>query len=245
MSPDVVAAPSGGTSTSRVRIVVADDQPLMRRAIAELVDSEPDFELAGQAANGAEAVRLVRDTGADVLLCDLDMPVVSGIDAIAELSAQGAVRCVALTTFSSMDLVLAALRAGASGYLVKDATADEIVSAVRQVCEDSMAISPSVVKLLADHVTRTPPAPVPRPAHGAPELSEREDQVLQLLAGGLSNREIGAELHLSEGAVKLHLGRACDRLGARDRVQLLVRAVELGLVTPSLLKPDTAMDRYR
>lgn len=232
-------------STQAVRVVVADDQPLMRRAIAELVDSEPDLELVGQASNGAEAVRTVRETGAEILLCDLDMPVLSGVEAIRELSATGEVRCIALTTFSSTDLVLAALRAGASGYLVKDATPEEIVDAVRQVREDSMVISPSVVKLLAAHVTAMPVAPSTEPAPDAPELSEREHQVLQLLAGGLSNREIGAELHLSEGAVKLHLGRACDRLGARDRVQLLVRAVELELVTPSLLKPETAMDRYR
>ncbi|MBD8063582.1 response regulator [Oceanitalea stevensii] len=232
-------------STPAVRVVVADDQPLMRRAIGELVESEADLELVGQASNGAEAVRIVRETGADILLCDLDMPVMSGVEAIAELSATGEVRSIALTTFSSMDLVLAALRAGASGYLVKDATPEEIVDAVRQVREDSMVLSPSVVKLLAAHVTTLPAAAAPQPAPDAPELSEREHQVLQLLAGGLSNREIGAELHLSEGAVKLHLGRACDRLGARDRVQLLVRAVELGLVTPSLLKPETAMDRYR
>ncbi|WP_454085902.1 response regulator [Georgenia sp. Marseille-Q6866] len=232
-------------STPAVRVVVADDQPLMRRAIGELVESEADLELVGQASNGAEAVQIVRESGADILLCDLDMPVMSGVEAIGELSTGGEVRSIALTTFSSMDLVLAALRAGASGYLVKDATPEEIVDAVRQVREDSMVLSPSVVKLLAAHVTTLPATATPQPAPDAPELSEREYQVLQLLAGGLSNREIGAELHLSEGAVKLHLGRACDRLGARDRVQLLVRAVELGLVTPSLLKPETAMDRYR
>src|SRR5690606_24496922 len=134
--------------------------------------------------------------------------------------AEGAVKCVALTTFSSMDWILAALRAGASGYLVKDADPDDIVDAVRRVLDDSMVVSPSVVRLLADQVAGMP-QPVPaQPAGDAPELSEREHQVVELLAGGLSNREIAAELHLSEGAIKMHLGRACDRLGARDRVQL-------------------------
>ncbi|WP_016998092.1 response regulator transcription factor [Kocuria atrinae] len=120
-----------------------------------------------------------------------------------------------------------------------------IVDAVRDVMNDTMVLSPSVVELLADQVTQSPTTRSPAASAEAPDLTEREQQVVELIAGGLNNKEIAQELHLSEGAGKLHVGKACDRLGARDRVQLLVRAVECGLVTPSLLRPETARDRYR
>lgn len=233
------------SADDRVRIVVADDQPLMRRAIADLVHDEPCLELVGEAANGEEAVQQAQSAQADLVLMDLDMPVMSGVDAIAALTDQTNIRAMALTTFSSMDWVLAALRAGASGYLVKDSAPDMIVQAVQQVMEDTMALSPSVVSLLSRQVLEMPERAVRTHDGEAPQLTEREQQVLDLLAGGLSNREIAQELFLSEGSVKLHMGKACDKLGARDRVQLLVRAVELGLVRPALLKPETAGDRYR
>lgn len=227
------------------RLVIADDQPLMRRALCDFFEDEPGFEVIGQANNGTEAIELGRSLQPDAILMDLDMPEVSGVEAIEQLTAETQVRCIALTTFSSMDWVLAALRAGASGYLVKDAAPEMIVDAVRDVMNDTMVLSPSVVELLADQVTQSPTTRSPAASAEAPDLTEREQQVVELIAGGLNNKEIAQELHLSEGAVKLHVGKACDRLGARDRVQLLVRAVECGLVTPSLLRPETARDRYR
>ena len=232
-------------SAQPIRVVVADDQPLMRRALCDFFEEQEDFEVLGQANNGVEAVELATTLSPDVVLMDLDMPELSGVDAIMELRSQRQVRCLALTTFSSMDWVLAALRAGASGYLVKDAAPDMIVNAVRDVMNDTMVLSPSVVELLADQVTNMPDAQLRIGTADAPDLTEREQQVIDLIAGGLNNKEIAQELHLSEGAVKLHVGKACDRLGARDRVQLLVRAVELGLVAPSLLRPETARDRFR
>lgn len=228
-----------------IRLVVADDQPLMRRALCDFFEDEPGFEVLGQANNGSEAIEMGRSLHPDAILMDLDMPEVSGVEAIQQLTADTDIRCIALTTFSSMDWVLAALRAGASGYLVKDAAPEMIVDAVRDVVNDTMALSPSVVELLAEQVTQLPAGHSPAPSAEAPDLTEREQQVVDLIAGGLNNKEIAQELHLSEGAVKLHVGKACDRLGARDRVQLLVRAVELGLVAPSLMRPETARDRFR
>lgn len=228
-----------------IRLVVADDQPLMRRALCDFFEDEPGFEVLGQANNGSEAIEMGRSLHPDAILMDLDMPEVSGVEAIQQLTADTDIRCIALTTFSSMEWVLAALRAGASGYLVKDAAPEMIVDAVRDVVNDTMALSPSVVELLAEQVTQLPAAHSPAPSAEAPDLTEREQQVVDLIAGGLNNKEIAQELHLSEGAVKLHVGKACDRLGARDRVQLLVRAVELGLVAPSLMRPETARDRFR
>lgn len=232
-------------SAAVIRLVVADDQPLMRRALCDFFEDEPGFEVLGQANNGSEAIEMGRSLHPDAILMDLDMPEVSGVEAIQQLTADTDIRCIALTTFSSMEWVLAALRAGASGYLVKDAAPEMIVDAVRDVVNDTMALSPSVVELLAEQVTQLPAAHPPAPSAEAPDLTEREQQVVDLIAGGLNNKEIAQELHLSEGAVKLHVGKACDRLGARDRVQLLVRAVELGLVAPSLMRPETARDRFR
>lgn len=258
------------TAATTARVVVADDQPLMRRAMAELLDSEPGFEVVGQAADGAEALELVRELEPDLLLCDLQMPQVTGVEVIRELSGTSTVRCLALTTFTTSEWVLAALRAGASGYLIKDASPEEVINAVHAVLADTMIVSPAVVSLLVEHVntvsgtgastaTPTPTGPGQTepepdvPGETAPsdddapdlQLSPRESEVLELLAGGLNNREIADELFLSEGSVKMHIGKACDRLQARDRVQLLVRAVEFGLVSPALLRPETAQDRFR
>lgn len=230
-----------------VRIVVADDHPLMLRAISEMVNDAEGLTVVGTAGNGAEAVRLVRELGPELLMTDLDMPERSGVEAIQEVAGEGLARCLALTTFSALNWVVEALRAGASGYLLKDSAPEEIIGAVRQVLDDDMVLAPPVVRLLARQVTSGPSRgnDAGSVLASVPEISQREREVVELLAGGLNNKEIAAELFLSEGAVKLHLGKACERLGARDRVQLLVRAVELGLVTPSLLRPETAQDRFR
>ena len=226
------------------RVLVVDDQPLMRKAIADFFADEPGFEVVGVARDGVEAVEVVAQLRPDVVLMDLDMHRMNGTDATRAIVDSGVpTKVVALTTFSVLEWVIEALRAGASGYLVKDADPADLVDAVRGVLDDTVVMSPRITALLVDSVVARPPAPAP--ADAPVSLTEREREVIDLLAGGLNNREMADELHLSEGAVKLHLSKACDRLGARDRVQLLVRAVELGLVDPSLRYPDTAVDRYR
>lgn len=228
------------------RLVVADDQPLMRRAIAAFFEAEPGYEVVGTAQNGRDAVRVVAELRPDLILMDLDMPEMTGVEATAAIVHGGAAtKVLVLTTFSIMEWIAPALRAGASGYLVKDAAPDELVNAVARVLADETVLSPAVTRLLVQEVTSVPSAQDDRtPTPPVSELTDRELQVVELLAGGLSNKEIAQELHLSLGSVKLHIGKASDRLGARDRVQLLVRAIELGLVQPSLLRPETAWDRY-
>lgn len=228
-----------------VSLVVADDQPLMRQALADFFGAEPGFVVLGTASDGIEAVQLVREVRPDVILMDLQMPRMDGVEATAEITKAGLpTKVIVVTTFAVTEKVVAALRAGASGYLLKDAAPDEIALAVRQVMRDQTVVSPAVTELLVSEVTASNGPTTRSPDPQAPRLSQREGQVLELLAGGLSNKEIATDLHLSEGSVKLHLGKACDRLGARDRVQLLVKAVELGLVEPSLKMPETAWERY-
>ncbi|MGB5952875.1 MAG: response regulator transcription factor [Ornithinimicrobium sp.] len=231
-----------------VRIVVADDQPLMRQAVSSFFDAEPGHTVIGTAQNGREAVRVVAELRPDLVLMDLDMPEMNGVEATAAIvAAGGRTKVVVLTTFSIMDWIAPALRAGASGYLVKDAAPDELVNAVQRVMADETVLAPAVTQLLvaevADSAAAERASVSVRPPLG--DLTERESQVVNLLAGGLSNKEIAEEMHLSLGSVKLHIGKASDRLGARDRVQLLVRAIELDLVRPTLLRPETAWDRYR
>ncbi|MGB3184461.1 MAG: response regulator transcription factor [Ornithinimicrobium sp.] len=236
-APDPIAA--------TIQLVVADDQPLMRQAITAFFNAEPGYEVVGTARNGREAVHVVAELQPDLILMDLDMPQMTGVEATAAIvAAGGPTKVVVLTTFSIMEWVAPALRAGASGYLVKDAAPDELVDAAYRVMANETVLSPAVTRLLVDDFAT--PDTRRHPPVAAPEvhLTEREMHVVQLLAGGLSNKEIAEELHLSLGSVKLHMSKASDRLGARDRVQLLVRAMELGLVQPSLLRPETAWDRY-
>lgn len=217
-----------------IRVVVADDQPLMLRALAELIERAPQMEVVGRASNGVEALEQVQATKPDVVLTDLDMPERNGVELIEDLQAYPAIKTLALTTFSSTDWVIAALQAGASGYLVKDAAPDEIVDAIRQVLTNTMVVSPAVVKLLSQHVVNQHDGSANQPPGGVPELNHREQAVVELLATGMSNREIAEELFISEGSVKLQLRNACQKLHVRDRVQLLVRAVEWGIVSPRL-----------
>lgn len=232
-------------TAATVSLVVADDQPLMRQALADFFVAEPGFEVLGTASDGLEAMQAVRNLRPDVVLMDLQMPRMDGVEATAAITKeQLPTKVVVVTTFSVTEKVIAALRAGASGYLLKDAAPDEIASSVRRVMDDQTVVSPEVTQLLVSEVTAGTVQTTRRPHPEAPRLSEREGQVVELLAGGMNNKEIAAELQLSEASIKLHLGKACDRLGARDRVQLLVKAVELRLVEPSLKMPETAWDRY-
>lgn len=221
-------------SSNQIRVVVVDDQPLMLRAISELIEQDQHLRVVGRAQNGREGLEAIHETYPDVVLTDLDMPVMNGVDLIAALQDGSSPKTVALTTFATTDWVVAALRAGASGYLVKDAVPDEIVNAVRQILDNTMIVSPAVVELLSRYVVDFPFPASHISQDAIPQLSDREKAIIELLATGMSNREIAENMYLSEGSIKLHLSKVCEKFRVRDRVQLLVRAIELGIAYPRL-----------
>lgn len=210
-----------------ISIVVADDQELVRDGLAAILESEDDFTVIGTAADGAEAIRLVRRLEPDVVLMDIRMPDVDGIEATRHLVSAGvATRIVVLTTFAADEHVLAALRAGASGFLLKDAPRASILAAVRSVAAGDVTLEDSVLKrLVAEHLNR----PTMVPAQGLQRLTSREKEVLHLVALGRTNAEIASALFVSETTIKTHVGRTLAKLGARDRVQLVVIAHRSGL----------------
>jgi DNA-binding NarL/FixJ family response regulator len=212
-----------------ISIVVADDQELVRDGLAAILGSEPDFEVVGTAADGAEAVGLVLSLQPDVVLMDIRMPEVDGIEATRRLaSAEVATRILVLTTFAADEYVLQALHAGASGFLLKDAPRASLLAGVRAVAAGDVTIEDSVLKrLVADHLDR---APVRQAPPGFERLTARERQVLQLVAQGRTNEEIARTLFVSETTVKTHVARTLAKLGARDRVQLVVLAHSSGLL---------------
>jgi DNA-binding NarL/FixJ family response regulator len=216
-----------------VRIVVADDHELVRNAFASLLDSQPDFAVVATAADGEAAVRACRETAPDVVLMDVRMPTLDGIEATRRLlSAPGpAPRVLMLTTFDLDEHVYDALTAGASGFLLKDVTAERLFDAVRIVASGEGLLAPTVTRRLIAEFARLRPRTRPRdPAFDA--LTPRETEVLRLLAGGLSNPEIAARLVVSEETVKTHVSRVLAKLGLRDRTQAVVAAYEHGLIIP-------------
>jgi len=210
-----------------VRVLLVDDQALFREALAVLLDVRTDISVVGEAANGAEALRLAASLRPDVVLMDLRMPVLDGIAATRRLRLElPSVRVIALTTFDEDDEVFAALRAGAVGYLLKDVSSERLVEAILAAARDESVLQPSVAaKVLA----RFAALPDSSPPLAAP-LSERELAVVRLLAQGHSNREIAAALFLAEGTVKNHVTSVLAKLGARDRTQAALRARSLGLL---------------
>lgn len=212
-----------------IRIVVADDQELVRDGLAAILDSEADFAVVGIAADGAEAVGLVLSLQPDVVLMDIRMPEVDGIQATRRLvSANVATRILVLTTFAADEYVLQALQAGASGFLLKDAPRASLLAGVRAVAAGDVTLEDSVLKrLVADHLDRSPVLPAPP---GFERLTAREKEVLQLVARGRRNDEIARTLFVSETTVKTHVARTLVKLGARDRVHLVVLAHRSGLV---------------
>jgi DNA-binding NarL/FixJ family response regulator len=212
-----------------LEVVVADDQALVRAGFCRLVDSEADMHVAGEAGNGDEAVALVRRATPDVALLDIRMPVMDGIEATRRIVATTSTRVVILTLFDLDDYVYAALRAGASGFLLKDAPADQMLSAIRVAAAGDALIAPSVTRRLLDEFARLGQG---RVLPGVGDLTERERQVLVLMASGLSNAEIALRMFLGEATVKTHVGRVLAKLGVRDRVQAVVVAYESGLVRP-------------
>jgi DNA-binding NarL/FixJ family response regulator len=212
---------------------IADDQAMVRQGFGALLSAQPDISVVGDAANGRDAVRQVASLAPDVVLMDVRMPELNGLDAAREILARDTgTKVLMLTTFDIDDYVYAALRAGASGFLLKDAPADELVRAVRVVVAGDALLAPSITRrMIADLVSRR--AAPRRSADELARLTPRETEVLELLARGMSNAEIAAVLFVSEETVKTHVGKVFAKLGLRDRAQAVVMAYETGLVSPS------------
>jgi DNA-binding NarL/FixJ family response regulator len=215
-----------------IKLIVADDHALARGGLRAMLGAEEDLEVVGEAADGGEAVDLALELRPDVVVMDIRMPKVDGIEATRRLRAHnGAPNVLVLTTFDLDEYVYEALRAGAGGFMLKDAAPSQLAEAVRTVAAGEALLAPAVTRRLVERFVRRPPADrVAEQRFG--ELTERELEVLKLIARGLSNAEIGAELFLSEATVKTHVTRILGKLGLRDRVQAVVLAYESGLIEP-------------
>jgi DNA-binding NarL/FixJ family response regulator len=222
-----------------VRIVVADDHQVVRSGFAGLLGTQPDFTVVGTAEDGAEAVRVCKETSPDVVLMDVRMPGTDGIEATRQLTSPGSdrPRIVILTTFDLDEYVYDALRAGASGFLLKDVTAEQLFHAVRVIAAGEALLAPTVTRRLISEFARQRPRTDSSHAAGLATLTPRETQVLRLVAEGLSNPEIAARLVLTEQTVKTHVSRVLAKLGLRDRTQAVVTAYETGLVVPGSREP--------
>jgi DNA-binding NarL/FixJ family response regulator len=214
-----------------ITVLIADDDPLVRRALTVFLSAADGISVLGEASNGAEAIDSARRLHPDVALVDIQMPGLDGIDATAGIALQpSSTKVIAITTFGTLNAIMPMLRAGASGYLLKDTEPEDIVAAVRDVHAGVNVLSPRVTAKLIDSV-RSSALPSVELLRGHEMLSTRENEVVQQLALGLSNAEIAAVMHVSEGTVKAHLGSIIMKWGVRDRVQVLIRAVRAGLVT--------------
>jgi DNA-binding NarL/FixJ family response regulator len=210
------------------RVVLADDQPLIRAGLRVLLADTPDLELVGEAGTGAQAVQLVRELHPEVVVMDIRMPGMDGIEATQMITHEDETsRVVILTTFDDDDHVYAALRAGASGFLVKDMALEDILTGIRVVAAGDALIAPSVTRRLIKEFAGRPTPVARRPAEG---ITDREREVLTLVGRGLSNSEIAAELFISVATAKAHVARLFTKLSARDRVHLVILAYESGLV---------------
>ena len=216
-----------------IRILLADDQTLVRAGLRSILDGEDGIEVAGEAADGAEAVRLARQLRPDVVLMDIRMPGLDGLAATREIAAGTDVRVIILTTFDLDDYVYGALRAGASGFLVKDTEPAELIHGVRVVARGDALIAPSITRRLIAEFTARAAHPDPGPRLRA--LTGREREVMALVAAGLSNDEIAARLVLSPATAKTHVSRIMTKTGVRDRAQLVILAYESGLTVPGWL----------
>jgi DNA-binding NarL/FixJ family response regulator len=222
------------TDSTAIRVLIADDQALVRGGLKMLVDSASDLVVVGEAANGAEALAAARDLRPDVVLMDIRMPLMDGIEATRALGADAAtadVRVLVLTTFDLDEYVFQALRAGASGFLLKDTDPETLLDAVRVVASGEALLAPGVTRRLIAEFARQPETRTVE-ASGLEQLTERELEVLALVGRGLSNAEIGSALFISPATAKTHVSHVMLKLGARDRAQLVVVAYESGLVAP-------------
>jgi DNA-binding NarL/FixJ family response regulator len=213
-----------------IRVLVVDDQALLRTAFSSLIDAEDDLEVVGEAAEGRQAVELAASLAPDVVVMDVRMPVMDGIEATRQITTAQGARVLILTTFDLDEYVFEALRAGASGFVLKSRPLEELLTAIRTVAAGEALLAPSVTRRLIAHFAAGAQAPRPGP-RGLEELTEREREVLALVARGLSNAELAELLYVSLPTVKTHVSRILTKLGARDRTQLVVLAYESGLVT--------------
>jgi DNA-binding NarL/FixJ family response regulator len=219
-------------SEPRIRVLVVDDDDLMRAGLRMVLSSDETLELVGEAADGREAIAQARRSAPDVVLMDVRMPGVDGIEATGELlAALPRARVVILTTFEDDDYVFGALAAGASGFLLKRTRPEDLIAAIHTVAEGDALLSPAVTRTVIDRMARQPTPAEPN-ASRLGELTPREREVLELVARGLSNREIAAELVIEESTVKTHVRRVLMKLRLRDRVQAVIAAYESGLVRP-------------
>jgi len=219
-----------------VRVLLADDQALLREGLRMMIDSQPDLQVVGEAADGGEAVTLASRLEPHVVVMDIRMPVMDGVEATRRICAarSGSVtpKVVVLTTFDLDEYVVAALQAGASGFLLKDSPPADILAGIRVVHAGDALLAPSVTRRLLERFAGKPEITNLAPPPGLGTLTDREREVMALVVRGLSNAEIRKQLFLSEPTVKTHVGRILMKLGVRDRVQLVVLAYERGLVTP-------------
>jgi DNA-binding NarL/FixJ family response regulator len=228
------------TGNEPITVLLADDQPLLRMGFRLILEGEDDLHIVGEASDGADAVRQVRELNPDVVLMDVRMPVLDGIEATRAITASGsAARIIILTTFDVDEYAFAGLQAGASAFLLKDVAPSELIHAVRVVASGDAVVAPRVTQRLLETYVRGAARPAPAAAHRDPlleELTPRETEMLEAMAEGLSNAEIAHRYFLSEATVKTHVRRILTKLHLRDRVQAVVYAYETGLVVPS--NPD-------
>jgi DNA-binding NarL/FixJ family response regulator len=215
---------------SRLRVVIADDQPMMRAGFKAVLEATGNIEVVAEAENGEEAVRAARKHSPDVVLIDIRMPEMDGIEATRRMPGQ---RVLILTTFGLDEYIIDALRAGASGFLLKDAPSQEVIDAVRAVAAGDAVLSPAITRQLLDQVGRRLPAPVSRTPDAVAALTEREREVLRMMAGGMTNAEIAEALVVSEATVKSHVSNLLGKLGLRGRVQAVIFAYESRLIAPA------------
>jgi DNA-binding NarL/FixJ family response regulator len=217
-----------------LRVVIADDQPMMRAGFKAVLEATGNIEVVAEASNGLEAVEAAQRHAPDVVLMDIRMPELDGIEATRRLPRQ---RVLILTTFGLDQYIIEALRAGASGFLLKDAPTADVVEAVRAVAAGDAVLSPAITRQLLDQVARRLPAPVSQAPENLTQLTEREREVLRMLAAGLTNAEIAAALVVSEATVKSHVSNLLGKLGLRDRVQAVIYAYETRLIAPAEEQP--------
>jgi DNA-binding NarL/FixJ family response regulator len=214
---------------TRIRVLIADDQPLARAGFKAVLEATGSIKVVAEAENGEQAVELARRHDPDLVLMDVRMPGMDGIEATRRMTHQ---KVLILTTFGLDDYIIEALRAGASGFLLKDAPVEELVRAIRTVANGDAQLSPAVTKRLLDQVARRLPPAVQRDTDSLARLTEREREVLRLVAAGMSNAEIAAALVVSEPTVKTHVSNVLQKLVLRDRVQAVIYAYESGLIAP-------------
>lgn len=216
-----------------IRVGIVDDQQLVRAGFTLVINSQPDMEVVVEAGDGAQALRALGSYACDIVLMDIRMPHMDGLEATTRITANGELpRVIILTTFDLDEYVLQAIKAGASGFLLKDAPPEEMLQAIRTVHAGDAVIAPSSTKRLIEHLSHLLPDEQKARPEMLESLTEREREVLVLMAHGLSNTEIASDLFVAEATVKTHVGRILAKLGARDRVQAVVTAYETGLVTP-------------